>query len=127
VLSKDRRTLQRMVACPPRLMDTDPTPSGWQSYHGTPAVFHCGFRGIPNQYDSAEDPLDHTFRDSGGIYHAGAEAFFTSRVHDINTAVEAVVGWTPVHIGRSKCGWQCSERETEASRRRSTSPSTAMT
>ena len=127
MLSSDRRTLQRMVACPPRLMDTDPTPSGWQSYHGTPAVFHCGYRGIledrlptpddpqnecfydhsgtlvdqnhqyagcrgtPNQYDSAEDPLDHTFRDSGGIYHAGAEAFFTSRVHDINTAVEAVV------------------------------------
>jgi hypothetical protein len=127
MLSSDRRTLQRMVACPPRLMDTDPTPSGWQSYHGTEAVFHCGYRGIledrlptpddpqnecfydhsgtlvdqnhqyagcrgtPNQYDSAEDPLDHTFRDSGGIYYAGAEAFFTSRVHDINTAVEAVV------------------------------------
>jgi hypothetical protein len=127
MLTSDRRTLQRMVACPPRLMNTDATPSGWQSYHGNPAVFHCGFRGIledrvptpddpqnecfydhsgtlvdqnhqyagcrgtPNQYDSDEDPLDHTFRDSGGIYHAGAEAFFTSRVHDINTAVEAVV------------------------------------
>jgi hypothetical protein len=127
MLRSDRRTLQRMLACPPRLMDTDPTPAGWKSYHGEPAVFHCGFRGIledraptpadpqnecfydhsgtlvdqshqyagcrgtPNQYDSAADPLDHTFRDSGGIYHAGAEAFFTSRVHDINTAVEAVV------------------------------------
>jgi hypothetical protein len=38
--------IRRMVRCPEHLDDTDPTPAGWQSYHGDSSVFHCGFRGI---------------------------------------------------------------------------------
>ena len=128
MLAGDTRKLQRMIACPPRLRDDEATPSGWKDYHGNPAVFHCGFRGIlenraptptdpmnecfydhsgtlvdeshpyagcrgtPDQYDSADHPLDHTFSDSGGIWAAGGPAFATSRVHDIDAGIAAAIG-----------------------------------
>jgi hypothetical protein len=121
------RYVQRMLACPPRLADTAPTPLGWQSYHGDPSWFHCGFRGIlenrtptpndpqnecfydhsgnlvdenhpyagcrgtPNQYDSAQHPVDHTFSDSGGIWQAGGPAFMTSRVYTLSRPIATAI------------------------------------
>lgn len=118
-------TIQRMVPCPPHLADNEPTPPGWQDYHGNSAVFHCGFRGIlenrhptpedpmnecfydhsgtlvdanhpfagcrgtPDQYDSKEHPLDHTFRDSGGIWAEGGPAFITSRIYELSRPIAA--------------------------------------
>jgi hypothetical protein len=117
--------IQRMQSCPHSW--PDPVPSGWQSYHGPTAVFHCGFRvilenriptpddpqnecvydqtgalvdlnhpyagcrGTPNQYDSSESPISHTFRDTGGILYAGPEAFITSRVYDISQAIAGAI------------------------------------
>jgi hypothetical protein len=121
------QTIQRMVACPERLADSAPTPAGWQSYHGDPSWFHCGFRvilenrsptptdpqnecaydhagvlvdgvhqfagcrGTPNQYDSAEHPLDHTFSDTGGIWHQGRPAFMTSRAYSLSRPLAAAI------------------------------------
>ncbi len=119
--------IQRMIPCPARLNESDPVPPGWQAYHGDPAWFHCGFRGIledrrptpedpqnecfydhsgalvdeshpysgcrgtPNQYDSSESPVSHTFRDTGGIWHAGGPAFMTSRVYSLNQAIAQAI------------------------------------
>ncbi|MFN3986772.1 MAG: hypothetical protein ACK4KV_14850 [Rhodocyclaceae bacterium] len=46
------------------------------SGHSSAIALHpyAGCRGTPNQY-SAEDWWDHTFNDSGGIWHVGGEAF----------------------------------------------------
>lgn len=35
-----------MRPCPVSLGSDEATPEGWQDYHGEPAVFHCGYRGI---------------------------------------------------------------------------------
>ena len=55
---------------------------------------YAGCRGTPNQYDSAQHPLDHTFKDTGGIWQAGGPAFMTSRVYTlaqpIATAIQIV-------------------------------------
>jgi hypothetical protein len=55
---------------------------------------YAGCRGTPNQYDSAQHPLDHTFSDTGGIWQAGGPAFMTSRVYTlaqpIATAIQIV-------------------------------------
>ncbi|MEA3323828.1 MAG: DUF4157 domain-containing protein [Euryarchaeota archaeon] len=60
-------TIQRMLACPTRLEDTDPTPAGWQSYHGDPSVFHCGFRGILEDRNPTPDDLQNEcFYDHSG-------------------------------------------------------------
>ena len=121
-------TIQRMLACPTRLADTDPTPAGWQSYHGDPSVFHCGFRGIledriptsndlqnecfydhsgalvdenhpyagcrgtPNRYDSSQyRGVPHATIDPGGIVRAGAPAYITSRVYDLNRSISSAI------------------------------------
>jgi hypothetical protein len=52
---------------------------------------YAGCRGTPDQYDSRTDPLKHTFIDSGGIVRAGADAFITSRVYDINQSIASVI------------------------------------
>lgn len=44
---------------------------------------YSGCKGTPNSYDSASDPLSHTFLDPGGIMSAGWEAFWESRRHDL--------------------------------------------
>ena len=58
--------IQRMDACPPTLQG--PTPSGWQSYHGDPSVFHCGFRGIlEDRRPTSDDPQNECFYDHSGV------------------------------------------------------------
>jgi hypothetical protein len=52
---------------------------------------YAGCRGTPNQYDSAQDPLDHAFMDTGGIWHAGGPAFITSRVYDLDRAISSAI------------------------------------
>jgi hypothetical protein len=52
---------------------------------------YSGCRGTPNQYDSADSPVSHTVRDSGGILQAGAPAFITSRIYDINESIGAAL------------------------------------
>jgi hypothetical protein len=59
--------IQRMAACPGTL--SGPTPPGWQSYHGDPSVFHCGFRGIlEDRSPTPDDPQNECFYDSSGIF-----------------------------------------------------------
>jgi hypothetical protein len=71
----DRRTLQRMAACPSRLADADPVPAGWKPYNGNSAVFHCGFRGIlEDRTPTPSDPMNECFYDhSGQLVDAGHE------------------------------------------------------
>lgn len=57
----------------------------------TPGHPFAGCGGTPNQYDSADSPVSHTLRDSGGILYAGLPAFITSRVYDVSSAVSAAV------------------------------------
>ena len=52
---------------------------------------YAGCRGTPNQYDSAQHPLDHTFRDSGGIWQAGGPAFMTSRVYTLAQPIATAI------------------------------------
>ena len=40
---------------------------------------YAGCGGTPNEYDSDANAFDHTFNDSGGIWHAGGDAFAASR------------------------------------------------
>jgi Domain of unknown function (DUF4157) len=59
--------IQMMRACPPRLGADEATPTGWQSYHGNAAVFHCGFRGIlEDRIPTPEDPQNECFYDHSG-------------------------------------------------------------
>ena len=59
--------IQMMASCPPRLIHSDPVPSGWQAYHGNPNWFHCGFRGIlEDRLPTPEDPQNECFYDIGG-------------------------------------------------------------
>ncbi len=59
--------IQRMVACPDRLEDQQPTPTGWQSYHGDSSWFHCGFRGIlEDRVPTPDDPQNECFYDHQG-------------------------------------------------------------
>jgi hypothetical protein len=52
---------------------------------------YAGCGGTPNQYDSDDSPIFHTVRDSGGILHAGAPAFITSRIYDVNQSISAAI------------------------------------
>ena len=59
--------IQRMLACPPRLTESDPTPPGWRPYYGDPTVFHCGFRGIlEDRAPTPADPQNECFYDHSG-------------------------------------------------------------
>jgi Domain of unknown function (DUF4157) len=51
----------------------------------------AGCRGTPNQYDSAQHPLLHTFSDTGGIWQAGGPAFMTSRVYTLSRPIAAAI------------------------------------
>jgi hypothetical protein len=63
----NRATIQRMLACPPRLAPGERTPSGWQAYHGDTSWFHCGFRGILEDRLPVEgDPQNECFYDHSG-------------------------------------------------------------
>ncbi len=113
-----------MRPCPARLGPDDPTPDGWQDYHGNSSVFHCGYRGIledvvpgdgrlqnecfydeeghlvdeahpyadcggsPNEFDSSENPWEHTFEDEGGIWERGWDAFWEARGRDMDQSGE---------------------------------------
>lgn len=64
----DNTIIQRMLACPSRLADTDPTPSGWKSYFGDPSVFHCGFRTIlEDRIPAPIDPQNECVYDHSGV------------------------------------------------------------
>lgn len=60
-------TIQRMLACPPRLTARDPVPTGWKPYQGDATVFHCGFRGIlEDRAPTANDLQNECFYDHSG-------------------------------------------------------------
>ncbi|HEY5784967.1 MAG TPA: DUF4157 domain-containing protein [Microlunatus sp.] len=64
-----RDIVQRMLACPVRLNDSEPTPVGFTAYHGNPTVFHCGFRGIlETRIPSPADPQNECFYDHSGAF-----------------------------------------------------------
>ncbi|MGL4666957.1 MAG: RHS repeat domain-containing protein, partial [Saezia sp.] len=44
---------------------------------------YAGCRGTPNQYSGDTHPSEHTWDDSGGIWHSGWTAFWESRKHDL--------------------------------------------
>ena len=68
--------LQRMLACPSTLLNTDPTPSGWQAYHGDPSWFHCGFRGIlEDRTPTPADPQNECFYDHSGTLVDGSHPY----------------------------------------------------
>jgi hypothetical protein len=52
---------------------------------------YSGCRGTPNQYDSADSPISHALLDSGGILRAGAPAFETSRLYDIDQSIAGAI------------------------------------
>jgi hypothetical protein len=63
----ERRTLQRMAACPARLSPKAPIPTGWKSYFGPSWVFHCGYRGIlEKRTPSPGNPMNECFYDETG-------------------------------------------------------------
>ena len=63
----ERRTLQRMAACPVRLSPKDPIPAGWKPYFGPSWVFHCGYRGILEKRKPAPgNPMNECFYDETG-------------------------------------------------------------
>jgi hypothetical protein len=60
-------SIQRMAPCPDLLRDNQPTPRGWQSYHGNASWFHCGFRGIlEDRTPTPDDPQNECFYDHSG-------------------------------------------------------------
>gem|GEM_PF-2674665 len=62
------KTIQRMIACPTRLNDSDPIPFGWRAYPGPTAVFHCGFRTIlENRAPTPDDPMNECVYDHAGV------------------------------------------------------------
>lgn len=81
------------------LEDRSPTPGDPQNecfYDHSGALVDenhpfAGCRGTPNEFDSSEHPLDHTFRDSGGIWQAGGPAFVTSRVYTLSRPIAAAI------------------------------------
>jgi hypothetical protein len=67
LLPRDSGLIQRMIACPDRLEDRQPTPAGWQSYHGDSSWFHCGFRVIlEDRVPTRDDPQNECVYDHQG-------------------------------------------------------------
>ena len=68
VSSTSNLHIQRMIACPTALLDTDPVPEGWRLYPGPTSVFHCGFRTIlENRTPTVDDPMNECVYDHSGV------------------------------------------------------------
>ena len=93
-------TIQRMLACPAHLNDSDSVPIGWKCYPdpsnplqcGSTAAFHCGFRTIlENRAPTPDDPMNECVYDHSGILvnasHPYAGCRGTPDQYDISTAV----------------------------------------
>lgn len=89
--SAELSSVQRMLACPAHLADTDPIPSGWKAYYGSTGVFHCGFRGIlENRTPTPADPQNECFYDHSGTLvdtsHRNAGCRGTPNSYDSSTS-----------------------------------------
>jgi hypothetical protein len=81
------KAIQRMIACPETLADSDSTPEGWQDYHGNTSWFHCGFRVIlENRSPTPDDPQNECVYDHSGrlvdLNHAYAGCRGTPNQYD---------------------------------------------
>jgi Domain of unknown function (DUF4157) len=62
-----RPIVQRMLACPASLADSDPVPPGWKAYFGGTGWFHCGFRVIlEDRRPTRTDPMNECVYDHSG-------------------------------------------------------------
>ncbi len=60
--------IQRMVACPAHLNDSDPVPPGFKDYFGNTSMFHCGFRTIlEDRAPTPTDPMNECVYDHSGV------------------------------------------------------------
>ncbi len=89
--------VQRMLACPTHLDDSDPVPPGFKPYFGSTSVFHCGFRTIlEDRAPTPDDPMNECVYDHSGTLvtdshpNAGCQGTpdqYDSKSHPIKHAV----------------------------------------